>query len=173
MGKSFSHSHCFSQNSVLFWEIKRKLATLCITQTWSQYNSKIDNNKKEWIMLFSVLKTRRRRQWEMLIGVPPLSVGPGGKGNRNQQEGLRDANISYILRRCERGDRQWGWEPPLDFPGLWNICLGKAVIFRVGCWEQYAEQRTEPSPEISSVPQWKRVKGEVNLYPCFQPWKSV
>lgn len=38
----------------------------------------------------------------MLIGVPPLSVGPGGKGNRNQQEGLRDANISYILPRCER-----------------------------------------------------------------------
>lgn len=189
MEKSFSHSHCFSQTSVLFWEVKRKWATLCITQTWSQkYKqvwkgfSNLDKNKKEWILLLSVPKTRRRRQWEMFIGVPPLSVGPGGKGNRNQQEGLRDVSISSPPPRCERGDRKWGWEPLLDFPGLWNICLGKAVILRVGCWEQYGEQKTESSPEISSeissVPQWKRVKGEVNLHPCFRkyassPWKSV
>lgn len=45
-------------------------------------------------------------------------------------------------------------------------------MFRGRCWEQYGEQRTEPSAEISSevssVPQWKRVKGEVNLHPCFR-----
>lgn len=30
--------------------------------------------------------------------------------------------------------------------GLWSIRLGKAVTFRVGCWGQHREQRTERSP---------------------------
>lgn len=139
IGKSFSHSHCFSQTSVVFWETKRKWATLCVTQTWSQNCkhvwkgfSNFDNNKKEWILLLSVPKIRRRRQWEIFIGVPPLPEGPGGKGNRNQQEKLRDMSISYPLPSCERGDGEQGWEPLLDFPGLWNICLGKEEMFRIG-----------------------------------------